>query len=159
MEPSTPRPPQDRLAVGQLLVRLLTRFRIELFSEPERDQRFPGIRIAHLQIWGNVGIDGIRLTDLATRANLSLAACSELVNDLESLGYLERSADPTDGRAKLISPTKRGRELLDAAGHAVARLEQRWRELCPPGTFDEACRTLDGLLHALDGIERTTETN
>lgn len=140
-------------------MRLLTRFRIELFSEPEREQRFPGIRVAHLPIWGNVGIDGIGLTDLAARANLSLAACSELVNDLETLGYLQRNADPTDGRAKLISPTQHGRELLDAAGQAVARLEQRWRERCAPGTFDEACRTLDALLRALDDdTEPPTDT-
>lgn len=133
---------------------------LELFSEPDRDERFPGIRLTHLQIWGNVGIDGIRRTDLAGRANLSLAACSELVNDLSSLGYVERTADPSDGRAKPIFPTTRGRQLLDAAGHAVGRLEQRWGQLCAPGTFDQACRTLDGLLQALDhDTGRTTETN
>lgn len=142
--------PTDRHAIGQLLARLLTHFRIELFAEPARQEQFPDIRFAHLQIWGNVGVEGIRLTALAEKANLSLAACSELVNDLESNGYLERTADPSDGRAKLIHPTERGRLLLDAAGHAVARLEQRWRELCEPTTFDHACNTLDNLLRALD---------
>ena len=34
----------------------------------------------HLQIFGNLGIDGIRPTELAARAQLSLAAASELVN-------------------------------------------------------------------------------
>lgn len=161
MDASTPPAlPSDRHAIGQLLGRLLTRFRLELFSEPGRDERFPEIRFAHSQIWGNVGIDGIRLTALAERANLSLAACSELVNDLESLGYLERTPDPTDGRAKLIFPTTRGRELLDAAGEAVARLEQRWRALCQPESFDEACHTLNGLLQALDeDTERLDETS
>lgn len=146
---TSPQPPTDRLAVGQLLVQLLHRFRTELFLEPDRETHFPDLRFPHLQIWGNVGIDGIRLTELADRANLSLAACCELVNDLQALGYLERRADPTDGRAKLIVPTRRGRQLLEEAGLAVARLEHRWRSHCEPGAFDSACYTLDQLLRSL----------
>lgn len=38
----------------------------------------------------NLGVDGIRLTDLAAKAQLSLAARSELVNQLQELGYLDR---------------------------------------------------------------------
>ena len=107
---------------------------------------FADLRFAHNQIWGNVGVDGIRLTELAQKANLSLAACSELVNDLQSLGYLERRADPTDGRAKLIHPTPRGRALLDAAGARVAEIEAEWRTRLAKGEFDRACRALDRLL-------------
>jgi DNA-binding MarR family transcriptional regulator len=140
--------PTDRLAVGQLLGRLLQHFRRELFAQ--REERFPDLRYPHLQIWGNVGIDGVRLTALADRAGLGLPACSELVDDLQGLGYLERRPDPTDGRAKLIFPTLRGREVLDAAGVAVAELEQRWRGSLPPGEFDRACRTLDELLGRLE---------
>ena len=149
MSSSTPSLPADRLAVGQLLVRLLHAFRVELFGHPDRESEFPGLRFSHLAIWGNVGIDGIRLTALAERANLSLAACSEQLSDLERLGYLERRPDPTDGRAKLIYPTPRGRQLLDRAGIAVADIEDHWRRLCLPGRFDDACRTLDHLVQAL----------
>jgi DNA-binding MarR family transcriptional regulator len=142
--------PDDRLAIGQILVRLLYHFRTELFSRAEEDGLFSDLRFPHLQVWGNVGIEGIRLTDLAGKAQLSLAACSELVDDLQQLGYLERWPDPSDGRAKLIVPTTRGRELLEAAGQAVADIEQRWSEQLPPGAFDTACRTLNSLLAALE---------
>jgi DNA-binding MarR family transcriptional regulator len=143
MAPSTPRLPTDRQAVGQLV------FRAELFGAPGRREQFPDIRLPHLQIWGNVGIDGVRLTALAERANLSLAACSELVNELQDAGYLERRPDPSDGRAKLIYPTAKGRRLLDEAGRVVAEVENHWRNLCPPGEFDRACHTLDQLLNSL----------
>lgn len=149
MDTSTPALPSDRLAIGQLLVRLLLAFRTELFSDPQL-LHFADVRFPHLQIWGNVGIDGIRLTELAHRANLSLAACSELVNELQELGYLERRPDPRDGRAKLIFPTRRGRRVLDEAGRGVARIEAHWRSLCAPSAFDDACRTFDSLLGALD---------
>ena len=149
MAASTPRLPTDRQAVGQLVGRLQQHFRTELFGAPGRHDQFPDLRFPHMQIWGNVGIDGVRLTVLAERANLSLAACSELVNELQETGYLERRPDPTDGRAKLIYPTAKGRHLLDEAGRVVAEIESHWRALCPPGEFDQACRTLDQLLNAL----------
>lgn len=153
MAESTPLLPADRLAIGQLLTRLLHQFRLSMFDLPEGHE-FSDTRIAHLAIWGNVGVDGVRLTDLADRANLSMAACSELVNDLQRLGYLERLPDPTDGRAKLIHPTARGRALLDAAGRQVAEIESVWRAEVPERDFDQACATFDKLLTALgEGVE------
>lgn len=119
-----------------------------MFDLPDGHE-FSDTRFAHLAIWGNVGVDGVRLTDLADRANLSMAACSELVNDLQDLGYLERQPDPTDGRAKLIHPTARGRALLEAAGRRVAEIEAAWRGLLPASDFDRACATFDTLLTML----------
>ena len=149
MAPSTPRLPTDRQAIGQLVGRLQQHFRDELFGASGRAEQFPDLRFPHMQIWGNVGIDGVRLTVLADRANLSLAACSELVNELQDAGYLERRPDASDGRAKLIFPTAKGRALLDEAGRVVAEIESQWRALCPPGDFDRACSTLDELLNSL----------
>jgi DNA-binding MarR family transcriptional regulator len=140
--------PVDRLAIGQLLVRLLREFRAELFA-PATDHGYGDLREPHLQIFGNVGVDGMRLTDLAARAQLSLAATSELVSELERLGYLERRADPSDGRAKLIHPTSRGRQALDDAGDRVAEIEQLWAHLVGPAEFERACRVLDDLLRRL----------
>ena len=53
------------------------------------------MREPYLHIFSNLGVDGIRLTDLAARAQLSPAAASELVSDLQALGYMERRADGT----------------------------------------------------------------
>jgi DNA-binding MarR family transcriptional regulator len=139
--------PVDRLAVGQLLGRLLREFRSELLA-PGADAGFGDIREAHLQIFGNVGVDGIRLTELAAKAQLSAAATSELVDDLQDLGYLDRRPDPSDGRARLIHPTRRGRQALDAAGSRVADIEQRWADIVGRPAFDDAMHTLHRLLQA-----------
>lgn len=144
--------PADRLAIGQLLVRLLREFRAEL-SAPAAEHGYADLRQPHLHIFGNVGINGIRLTDLATRAQLSLATTSELVSELQQLGYLERRPDPHDRRAKLIFPTRRGRQALDDAGDRVAEIEQDWRELLGGGRFDAMCRAMQDLL---DGLTATT---
>ena len=110
---------------------------------------YPDLREPHLQIFGNVGVDGVRLTDLAARAQLSLAAASELVNELQELGYLERRPHATDKRAKLIFPTTRGRQALQDAGDRVAEIEQHWSNLVGPDRFADTCRTMQALLNAL----------
>jgi DNA-binding MarR family transcriptional regulator len=140
--------PTDRLAIGQLLVRLLRQFRAEL-SDPAAEAGYPDLREPHLHIFGNLGIDGVRLTELADRTQLSLAATSELVSELERLGYLERQPDPVDGRAKLIFPTRRGRQALDDAGDRVAQIEQHWAQLLGPARFADTCRALQQLLDKL----------
>lgn len=141
--------PTDRIAVGQVLVRLLQRFRGDVFALAA-EHGVTDIREAHLHVFGNIGVDGIRLTTLAHRAQLSLAACAELVDDLQTKGYLERRRDPSDGRAKLIVPTSRGREVLALAGQRVAEIETHWGDLVGIDDFEHTMRTLDRLVTLLD---------
>ena len=137
--------PTDRLAIGQLLIRLLREFRREL-SAPAAAAGYGDIRDPHLQIFGAIGMGEVRLTDVAARAQLSLAATSELVNDLQRLGYLKRQPDPRDGRAKLICLTERGRALMAHAGDRVATIEQQWSNIVGTQSFDQMCATLQRLL-------------
>jgi DNA-binding MarR family transcriptional regulator len=138
----------DRLAIGQLLVRLLREFRDDL-AEPRADAGYGDVREPHFQIFGNIRMGGIRLTELADRAQLSLAATSELVNDLADMGYLTRRPDPADGRAKLIDLTKRGRDLMADAGDRVADIELRWSALVGEKNFAQMSRTMQRLLDEL----------
>jgi DNA-binding MarR family transcriptional regulator len=144
--------PADRQAIGQLLTRLLREFRHDL-AAPRAEAGFGDIRDPHMQIFGNVRVGGVRLTELADRAQLSLAAASELVNDLEEMGYLVRRPDPADGRAKLIDLTKRGRDAMAAAGSRVADIERRWSKLVGAKEFAQMCRTMQRLLDELDPQE------
>ncbi|WP_242633339.1 MarR family winged helix-turn-helix transcriptional regulator [Arthrobacter sp. S39] len=144
---SKPDSERPRLPVGQLLVRLLAEFRRELLDEAE-SRGYGDIRLAHLQITGNIGTKGIRLTVLAERAQLSLAATSELVNELQALGYLERRPDPTDARAKLIFPSARGLQMLREASAKVRELEQLWGSFAGEQRFEAALQTLQDVLDA-----------
>jgi DNA-binding MarR family transcriptional regulator len=142
-------PALERLAIGQLLVRLLREFRDDL-AAPRADAGYGDVREPHFQIFGNIRMGGIRLTELADRAQLSLAATSELVNDLADLGYLTRRPDPADGRAKLIDLTQRGRDLMADAGSRVADIERRWSAVAGERNFNQMCRTMQRLLDELD---------
>jgi len=144
--------PSDRLAIGQLLVRLLREFRDDL-AAPRVDAGYGDVREPHFQIFGNIRMGGIRLTEVADRAQLSLAATSELVNDLEQLGYLTRRPDPADGRAKLIDLSERGRDLMANAGERVADIERRWSDLVGQKNFTAMAGTMQRLLDELDPKE------
>jgi DNA-binding MarR family transcriptional regulator len=143
-------PVDDRQAIGQLLVRLLAEFRTDL-ALPREEAGYGDVRDAHLQIFGNIRMGGVRLTELASRAQLSLSSTSELVNDLENLGYLARRPDPSDRRAKLIVLSDRGRGLMAAAGVRVADIERRWSALVGSEDFDQMCTTMQRLLERLNG--------
>ncbi len=128
-------------------MRLLAEFRRELLTEAE-SHGYGDLRLAHLQITGNIGTKGIRLTALAARAQLSLAATSELVNELQALGYLERRPDPADARAKLIVPTSRGLQMLREASAKVRELEELWGSYTGEQRFEAALQTLQDVLDA-----------
>jgi DNA-binding MarR family transcriptional regulator len=144
--------PPDRQAIGQLLVRLLRQFRDDL-AAPRAGAGYGDVREPHFQIFGNIRMGGIRLTELADRAQLSLAAASELVNDLADMGYLTRRPDPADGRAKLIDLTKRGQALMADAGGRVADIERRWSDIVGDRNFAQMTRTMQRLLDELDPKE------
>ena len=143
----------DRRATGQILNRLLQHFRAELMTRHD-PSLFPGLRFTHLHVLGNVGRRGVRLTELAERAQLGLAACSELVNDLDRLGYIERRPDSSDRRAKLIFPTERGGDLLVSSADAVAAVDDDWRSLVGARQFETIMTALDALLATLDERRR-----
>ncbi len=111
-----------RLPIGQLLGRLLQSFRRELYRRAQ-EGGYGDIREAHLQVFGSIDWTGTRLTDLAARSNMTAPAMGELVDDLQRGGYLERRPDPTDRRAKLVRPTRKGRRFLVEGLRAVREIE------------------------------------
>lgn len=84
---------------------------------------FDDHRLVHHNVMARVTYQGIRLTDLANKAGMTKQAMSELVIDLERLGYLQRTVDPRDGRAKLIGLTDKGRAAVEAAMRAFAEMD------------------------------------
>ncbi len=89
---------------------------------------YSDIRVTHGCVFGNIEADGSRLTDLAERAHMTKQSVGEVVSELELRDYLERVPDPSDGRAKIIRLTERGREAQALGREIIDEIEQEWAE-------------------------------
>lgn len=65
---------------------------------------------------------------MAARANVSKQAIHPLIDDLVEMGTVERIADPTDKRAKLVRFTKQGRFNMLKGLELLGALEQEMAE-------------------------------
>ncbi|MDP1820751.1 MAG: MarR family transcriptional regulator [Acidimicrobiales bacterium] len=106
-----------------LLITLVERHLAEALQSHLVAAGFDDHRVVHHNVMAHVTFEGIRLTELAEKAGITKQAMSELVIDLEQLGYLVRTADPHDRRAKLISFTDKGRAAVREAMRAFAKME------------------------------------
>jgi DNA-binding MarR family transcriptional regulator len=84
------------------------------------------IREAHGCVFGHIPAEGARLTQLAEAAQLTKQAVGEVATDLEQLGYLERVPDPTDGRAKILALTPKGRVAQETGRRILREIEAEW---------------------------------
>jgi DNA-binding MarR family transcriptional regulator len=85
------------------------------------------LRPGHGCVFGNIDpVHGSRLTELAERANMTKQSVGEVTSDLEQRGYVERVADPNDGRAKIIRLTAQGRHAHSIGIRLIDELEREW---------------------------------
>lgn len=106
------------------------------------------IRPSHSAVFGQLDEHGVRVTELARGANMTPQAMSELIDELERLGYVVREPDPSDRRAKLIMLTPLGREASRVGRATVASLERRIVEILGVRGHEQLRRMLLALLKA-----------
>lgn len=118
-----------RASVAQLLMkcgRLLNERGVEHFGE---QMGVDALRAAHTNLFPYIDMEGTRLTELSKRVGISKQAVGQLVDELEEMGVVERTADPEDGRAKLIRFVREGGQPILMRGMAVlGELESQMRD-------------------------------
>jgi DNA-binding MarR family transcriptional regulator len=144
--------PTQRLHIGQLLTQLTRLFQTELFDRLIA-AGLENARVPHTHVTAYIKAEGSRLTELATQARMTLPAMSELVDDLQRIGIVERRPDPSDGRAKLICLTDAGWEAMRTGRRVIADIEAGYIELVGAKRFEDAAETLNELLAGLDSRE------
>ncbi|NKK29638.1 MarR family winged helix-turn-helix transcriptional regulator [Rhizobium leguminosarum] len=91
---------------------------------------------AHINLTRNLDEDGTRLTELARRASLTKQSMSELVDQVERTGLIEKRQDPDDGRAKLVCFTDSGFVWLEAFHQSLEVAENEMRDQLGPAMVD-----------------------
>ncbi|MBK6517487.1 MAG: MarR family transcriptional regulator [Polyangiaceae bacterium] len=140
---------QKSASMGQLLMKAA-----RLYNERaiERVRRLPGaesITTAHTAVFPHLDLEGTRLTVLAQRMGVSKQFAGQLVEGLEALGLVERLPDETDGRAKLVRFTKRGKQALLHGLGVLGEIEGGLRERIGPARADALTSTLRDIVEAL----------
>ena len=82
---------------------------------------------AQARVMQRIGPEGSRLTQLAEAAQVTKQTAGFLVDQLERAGYVRRTPDPTDARARLVRIAERGAAAQPVAAAVIAEIEEEWR--------------------------------
>lgn len=114
-----------------------------------REQGHKDLRINFEPYINIIGDQGARLSDIADALAVSRQAANQTANQIEAAGYITREADPSDGRAKLLVATARGRALRRDGAREAAKLQRQLEAVV--GEQDMAS-TLDTLQRLNGGL-------
>ncbi|WP_245633051.1 MarR family winged helix-turn-helix transcriptional regulator [Luteipulveratus mongoliensis] len=92
------------------------------------DAGFDDVTLAQSRVFQRIAPAGSRITDLAEQARVTKQTAVFLVNQLERVGYVERVADPTDARARLVRVAGRGQAAVAAARRLERQVEEEWTQ-------------------------------
>ncbi len=92
-------------------------------------QGFPDIRPAHSSLLRHLSDAGLRVSELAERAQMTKQSMGYLADSLAAAGYVTVEPDPTDRRAKRVRLTDKGREASDTMVRLSAEVERDFARL------------------------------
>jgi DNA-binding MarR family transcriptional regulator len=113
----------------------------------------PDLRISHGFVVQHLVEGPVRIGDLATRMGVTQQAASKSVSELEALGYLERTADPRDGRARRVGLSGRGRAAVETTRAVRAGIERELAAALGAERLDAARMTALAALEWAGGAE------
>ena len=122
-----------------------------------RDQMYAGVvaggyddlTAAHVGLWRHPGLDGLRPSELADRVGITKQSVNDLLGHLERHGYMGRVPDPTDGRARVIRLTPKGRQLEQTIYSEAQAAQLRIAEILGPRRFHQLHNSLELLTELL----------
>ncbi len=132
-------------AIGALL-RLAWQAVRERIYQGVLEAGYTDLNRAHVLLFRWPTIDGLRPSELAARNQLSRQSINDLLSDLEDRNYLERTPDPTDGRARIVRLTERGWDLTQVISDTSFATEREWAQVIGERRYDEFRSTLSELV-------------
>ena len=101
-----------------------------LREESEKSAARPSrpMQAAQLRLLDSLPTTGGRVSDLATRLQVTKQGLGQIAMQLSHGGFVDIVPDPADRRAKLLVRTPRGDDIVAAMHSAIAAVEDRWRD-------------------------------
>jgi DNA-binding MarR family transcriptional regulator len=120
--------------LGVLAGRLLFAVQNELFTSLA-EEGFDDLHPRHGAVLAYLDEGGVRATELARLSGQHKQVVGTMIDELETLGYVERKPDPADRRAKLVCPTARGLAQAQAADRIMSSIHERHARRIGRDTF------------------------
>jgi DNA-binding MarR family transcriptional regulator len=114
---------------------------------------YDDIRVADGVVFQHLVVAAMPIGALAARLGVTQQATSKAVADLERRGYVERTADPADARARIVRLTARGEAVVAADREQRAALVEELAQRLGPDRAETARRLLLDVIEALGADE------
>jgi len=86
----------------------------------------PEMRGSIAALLENIPDDGCRQSDLARILGITKQAIGQRLAEMTALEYITVSADPSDGRAQVVTLTEHGSEVRQTIRHLIGVMESEW---------------------------------
>ncbi|HET7545123.1 MAG TPA: MarR family transcriptional regulator [Polyangiaceae bacterium] len=107
------------------------------------------LRTSHTNLFPHLDFDGVRITELARRLDISKQAVSQTIAELELMDVVETIPDPSDGRARLARFTEKGKLAIMQGLGVLRELESEMERSIGKAKFaalHEALLSLEQML-------------
>jgi len=143
------RRPGEAEALSRHLVALSTAVRVRVSDA--LIERGHSLSPGSTQVIPNLPVAGLGMSELAERLRLTLQRTGQLVQRLEEDGYVERVPDRSDGRAKRVVYSRRGRQLVDDIDEIMAEQGAAFAAILGKARLQRLCRDLAELDRGING--------
>jgi DNA-binding MarR family transcriptional regulator len=113
----------------------------------------PDVRISHGYVFQYLLVGARSIGELAELLGVTQQAASKSVLELESLGYVMRSAEASDSRVKRVELSALGRKVIERGRSARASLEAKLASELGERTMNAGRRTLIALLEQTADVQ------
>lgn len=112
------------------------------------------IPLNQARVFQRIAPGGSRLAELAEAAQISKQTVGSIVDQLERAGYVRRIPDPNDARARLVTVTAKGHELIELSIPVIREIEAAWEAHLGRTRTQQLRRTLTALRTITDPYAR-----
>ena len=140
--------------IGQILMLAARDFQRRL-AQDLTERGISGVNSRQRNVILHLGQFGAsRSVDLAEAAGIRPQSMMKVVHELEQMGLVERRADPSDSRAKLIDFTRKGERFIGELSASTETVWHQYREKIDNEQLIQAFTTLKQLTETDSRSER-----
>jgi len=94
-----------------------------------QESGFTDIRIGHLPLLSNINQAGVSVNSLAEMAYISKQAISQILKELEEMGYVESITNENDKRVRIVKLTDRGVCFIAKLFECIKNIEKQFASI------------------------------